>query len=197
MCSSEAVSSPEKPFIFLLWEFSWWWGAGVEISFPGRMWVYWRAFAQRKCPRLSPRWWQLPDEVFSPSDRFPKWLGSFMEDNQPCCHLTPKWDSSKCQVLPIDVLMCRLLWHKTWLGCLWPSEGPRPVAAVLLLIRVTHMLSYYSVYYSTRHVCVCVFQTVSTGVLVCKRMRVCVIASWVDSTESAVRECAVVLNMMS
>lgn len=66
-----------RPFPLLeslfLWGGGLWWRVG-GISYAGRMWVCWRAFAQRKCPTLS--WGQqwLPGGFFSPSYFVPKWL---------------------------------------------------------------------------------------------------------------------------
>lgn len=48
-------------FLFFRFCFGGLGGGGGGISFAGRMWVCWRAFAQRKCPTLSPGRRRLPD----------------------------------------------------------------------------------------------------------------------------------------
>lgn len=67
---SEAISSPGKLFLFVLGLDG---GRRGRISFAGRMWVCWRAFAQRKCPTLSPGRRRLPDGVFFTLSLVPKW----------------------------------------------------------------------------------------------------------------------------
>lgn len=61
---------------FLSWKAFCCRGSGVVrggISFAGRMWVCWRAFAQRKCFLfLSPGWQQLPRDFFIP-ELVPQW----------------------------------------------------------------------------------------------------------------------------